>query len=467
MPGTAHIGFDFGSSLIKVAVRLQDVGEQGAGASFGVVLDGTEPSKRYRMFRKTSISVIGNGPQRQLCLRGSPPKSRRFDGLKEVLLPGFESDNTTVLNQEFGETGLSRIQAAALLTVSVFDDVRKAMILYCRESKLVVPDTILINCAVPSSETMMIDTSDALAETHCPFRNGFAALVERCRRFVFIDAQRIKSDPISLKEAIKTAQMVLDTPLPEQAGSSGTTCIPEALAAVVAAIRHRGFRDGLFFVFDVGAFTTDASLFFFHPHAPYKVMCYYGIGTCLAGVGRDTDSRRALAPAIAMLMQTKVGLLYQEMIDAMIAQHDSSFRVLFKHSPMTNTPCWQPILLGGGAEVKQVNQVIAGLCVRSSTGDAYRIAPHAYPPKTFPLDNFASVVFVNSTNNKQQVFSRRELRTPDRYNEYCEALIHPSHILQLAIGLSSPVFGYPMWSAAELPPDQRWRYFDDGDTADQ
>lgn len=466
MPGTAHIGFDFGSSLIKVAVRLQDVGEQGAGASFGVVLDGTEPSKPYRVFRKTSISVIGNGPQRQICLRSNPAGSRRFDGLKEVLLPGFESDNTTVLNQEFGETGLSRIQAAALLTVSVFDDVRKAMILYCRESKLVVPDTILINCAVPSSETMMIDTSDALAETHCPFRKGFAALVERCRRFVFIDAQRIKSDPISLKEAIKTAQMVLDTPLPEQAGSSGTTCIPEALAAVVAAIRHPGFRDGLFFVFDVGAFTTDASLFFFHPHEPYKVMCYYGIGTCLAGVGRDTDSRGALAPAIALLIQLKVGTLYQQMIDAMIAEHGPLFRVLFKHEPRTNTPRWQPILLGGGAEVEQVKQIVAGLCIGTPAENVYRIAPHAYPPKTFPLDTFASVVFVNSTNNNQLVFSRKDLRNTPWYNEYCEALIHPSHILQLAIGLSSPVFEYPMWSAAELPPDQRRRYFDGLDAAD-
>jgi hypothetical protein len=418
------------------------------------------------MFRKTSISVIGDGPRRQICLRGSPARSRRFDGLKEVLLPGFESSNTALLNQEFGKTGLSQLQAAALLTVSVFDDVRKAMILYCRESGLSEPDTILVNCAVPSSETMMIDTKDALAETHCPFRNGFAGLVERCRRFVFVDGQRIPRDPIGLPDAIKSAHRILNTTLPEQAGSSGTTCIPEALAAVVAAIRHPGFRDGLFFVFDVGAFTTDASLFFFHPDEPYKVMCYYGIGTCLAGVGRDTDSRGALAPAIAMLMQTKVGLLYQEMIDAMIAQHDSSFRVLFKHSPMTNTPCWQPILLGGGAEVKQVNQVIAGLCVRSSTGDAYRIAPHAYPPKTFPLDNFASVVFVNSTNNNQRVFSRKDLRTPSWYHEYCEALIHPSHILQLAIGLSSPVFEYPMWSAAELPPDQRRRHLDAIDAAD-
>ena len=312
----------------------------------------------------------------------------------------------------------------------------------------------------------MIDTSDALAETHCPFRNGFAALVERCRRFVFIDAQRIKSDPISLKEAIKTAQMVLDTPLPEQAGSSGTTCIPEALAAVVAAIRHPGFRDGLFFVFDVGAFTTDASLFFFHPHDPYKVMCYYGIGTCLAGVGRDTDSRGALAPEIALLMQSKVGTLYQQMIDAMIAEHGPLFRVLFKHEPRTNTPRWQPILLGGGAEVEQVKQIVAGLCVGTPAENVYRIAPHAYSPKTFPLDTFASVVFVNSTNNNQRVFSRKDLRDTPWYNEYCEALIHPSHILQLAIGLSSPVFEYPMWSAAELPPDQRRRYFDGLDAAD-
>ena len=312
----------------------------------------------------------------------------------------------------------------------------------------------------------MIDTNDALAETHCPFRNGFAALVERCRRFVFIDGQRIPRDPIGLPDAINTAHRILSITLPEQAGSSGTTCIPEALAAVVAAIRHPGFRDGLFFVFDVGAFTTDASLFFFHPHEPYKVMCYYGIGTCLAGVGRDTDSRGSLAPENAMVMQSKVGSLYQQMIDAMNVQHGQLFRGLFKHTPRTNTPRWQPILLGGGAEVEQVKQIIAGLCVGTAADDAYQIAPHAFQPKTFPLDNFASVVFVNSTNDNQRVFARTDLRTPARYNEYCEALVHPSHILQLAIGLSSPVFEYPMWSAAELPPDQRRHYFDGLDAAD-
>lgn len=467
MPGIAHIGFDFGSSLTKVAVRLEDVGEAGAvpESAFGIAFEGESKDGEYRVFRPTALWIRSEGQGGTLQFRGASAGARAITGIKERLMGGFHPQGGPLLQAPLGECGLTLLEGAALLLASTMCDIREAIDAYAKDRNTRRPDTILVNCAVPSSDTMSIQTRDALSEAACPQRRAFQELMERVRRWVFETAPVNIPAEISFQQAKRIASEILGFRLPPEIGSWGTTCIPEALAAVIAAIRHAEFKDGLFFVFDVGAYTTDATLFYFHPSPEYRVMVYYGMGSSRAGIG--TTGADSLGTAEAAELRRQLEDMYRSMLETMLRVHGKLFvTALLKHEPQPNTPRWSAAILGGGANSSEVRRMIAGLALPSNSGAGHRVAPIGTEARSFPIQTYSHVVFIRQRSGSSRTKPVLGLQTNSP--TYSAALKRPSSILQLALGLSSGVFNVPAWSAGEpVTPTNRpasvsedaWRRF--------
>ena len=467
MPGIAHVGFDFGSSLIKVAVRLEDVGEAGAApdSAFGIAFEGESKDGPYRVFRPTALWIRDDGNGGIIQLRGASAGARAITGIKERLMGGFHPQGDALLHSPLGECGLTLLEGAALLLASTMCDIRDAIDAYARDRNTRRPDTVLVNCAVPSADTMSIQTQDALSQGACPQRRAFQELMERVRRWAFGAAPEGIPGELSFEQAKKIASCILGSRLPPEISEWGTTCIPEALAAVIAAIRHAEFTDGLFFVFDVGAYTTDASLFHFHPAPEYRIMVYYGMGSSRAGIG--TAGADPLPAADAAALRRQLEDMYRSMLEHMLETHGALFvRALLKHEPRPNTPKWSAVILGGGANSQDVRRMIAGLSLPSASGEGHRVAPTGTEPRRFPVQTYSHVVFIRQRGGSSRTKPVIGLQT--NKPTYVAALERPSSILQLALGLSSGVFHVPAWSACEpvtptkRPPavsEDAWRRF--------
>jgi hypothetical protein len=463
MPGIAHVGFDFGSSLIKVAVRLEDVGESGMGAdaAFGMAFRGTDRERPYEVFRPTAIHV-GNG---SIYLRDPPDDARRIGGIKERLMGAHHPQGEPLLDAALEDSGLTLHEAAALLLASAMSDVRMAIAAYVADRQTLYPETVLVNCAVPSSDTMSAQTRDALSETACPHRRGFQKLVERVRRAAFAPGAVPIPGRLTIGDARDVARRIIGMPLPTDLGDWGTSCIPEALAAVVAAGRHPQFRQGLFMVFDIGAYTTDASLFHFHPGQDYRIMVYYGIGSSRAGIGSD---RTSLPSHDLACLRGRLQDMYAAMLEAMIVEHGDEFRrQMLRDHPRPNSPKWIPVVLGGGATFPEIRQAVGGLSLPSRHEGAYRVTPMGRQPATFPTETFSHVVFIRRASGRKTETTAALRQGPAR-PRFVDAIERPSHILQLAMGLASSVFNVPTWSAAEPVvadrrpasiPSESWQQF--------
>lgn len=467
MSGIAHIGFDFGSSLIKVAVRLEDVGETGAApdAAFGIAFEGQSRDAPYRVFRPTEIGVTGTGDGRRIQLRGASAGARSITEIKERLMGGFYPQGAPLLDTQLEGSGLTVLEGAALLLASTLCDVRDAIEHYARDRNTRRPETILVNCAVPSADTMSAQTRDALSETACPHRRAFQELMERTRQWVFGNASVRLPSELSMVEAKRFSREILNIKLPATVESWGTTCVPEALAAVTAALRHPQFRRGLYFVFDVGAYTTDASLFHFHPALEYQIMVYYGIGSARAGIGRGATTHAG--DTAAEQLRHQLSDMYRVMLESMITDHGNQFtKGLLRHDQRPNTPKWKAVVLGGGANQAYVRSALAGLALPSSTGAGFRVAPLNVAPLLFPPQTYSHVVFIHQRGGTACTKPLKGLRAS--WPHYTAALEQPSSILQLALGLASGAFQIPSWSAGEpVTPTNRpdavskdaWRMF--------
>jgi hypothetical protein len=235
---------------------------------------------------------------------------------------------------------------------------------------------------------------------------------------------------------------------------------------------HARFHNGLYLVFDVGAFTTDASLFYFHPRPEYRIMTYYSTGTCPAGVGPDLSATSAIAPNLATNLRKAIEDMYRGMIQAMREQYDTlpsrTFeRSMFTDRPRVWTPRWKSIILGGGASIPEVHRAVASLRIRSAHADADLVAPMSAPPATFPTETYSDIVFVNQTSGRA-THSIAALGQPGLVRYRQDAIDRTSHILQLSIGLTTNILDCPPWSAAtavtesnrpENVPYESWRQY--------
>jgi hypothetical protein len=452
VPGTAFIGLDFGSSLIKLAIRLEDVGlaNDGRRGVFGVAFDGATHATPYRVFLETAIWNVGDGPDRRVFLRppsrGAPPKSI---GIKERLIDGYRPGEHLRLSTPIEPCGLTPEEATVLLLASTLEDARAAIRHYVRDRGARTPASFLVNCAIPSSDTLKTDTQDALLPSSCPHRNRFRDLVERVRRYIFVEQRSLPANDMTLTKARNTAASILGIALPDDEGALGTACLPESLAAILAATTHPRFREGLHFVFDIGAFTTDASLFHFNPNPLHQFMNYYATGTCRAGVGRDAIPGRSLRPEHLNLLRNETQALYLQMIRDMLDAYPRDFeRAMFAHEPTTWTPKWRATIIGGGAKIGEVPGMIAQLRGRPRHGGDGFPARMSAPPTPFPEDTYERIVFINgigASRTKSITLLRSERR------HYDNALRVPSHILQMSIGLTRNVLDCPPWSASTPP----------------
>jgi len=453
MPGTAFIGLDFGSSLIKVAVRLEDVGLPAiaGGHRFGIAFRGKTHASRYSVFTENAIWVAGDSPDRRLNLRQPDPSwPLKQTGIKEHLIDGYRPGEALRNTVELDKCGLTPPESAALLIASVLQDAQTAIRDYVLAMGGRQPSIVSVNCAIPSSDTLRTETQDALSPSACPHRTMFLELVERARRFVFVEHRKIARFEMRLKEARDVARTILALPLPEDTGEIGTSCLPESLAAVLAATVHPTFRDGLHFVFDIGAYTTDASLFHFHPGQSYRVMTYYATGSCRAGIGRDAMPGTTLPEHRIALLKREIGAMYRDMARDMMDSYGNNFLKMFKSEPLPWSPKWRATIIGGGAGFPAVEGIVGQLTGRSLQGDQTFPAPMPERPRRFPRDTFGHVAFIHGTQNAR-IKSIQMLR---REPQHFDAAIHrPAHLLQMSIGLTQNVLDCPPWSAHEVPTD--------------
>lgn len=453
MPGTAFIGLDFGSSLIKVAVRLEDVGIPAiaGGHRFGIAFHGKSHANRYSVFTENAIWVAGDGPDRRLNLRQPTPSwPIKQTGIKEQLIHGYrpgEGPGNTVAMEK---CGLTPPEAAVLLIASVLQDACAAIREYVRAKGGFQPSIVSVNCAIPSSDTLKTGTQDALSPSECPHRTTFLELVERARRFVFVEHEKIARFEMRLSAARSVAQKILALPLPVDAGDIGTACLPESLAAVLAATAHPMFHEGLHFVFDIGAYTTDASLFHFHPGHHYRVMTYYATGSCRAGIGRDALPGTTIPAPRIELLEREIGAMYRAMSRDMMDGYGNNFLKMFRSEPLPWTPSWRATIIGGGAGFTAIEGVIGQLTGRSLQGGHSFPATMPKRPQRFPRSTWEHVVFIHGTANAR-VKSIRELRREPQH--FGAAIDRPAHLLQMSIGLTQNVLDCPPWSAHEVPTD--------------
>jgi hypothetical protein len=452
MPGTAFIGLDFGSSLIKLAIRLQDVGLAADGGQnvFGVAFEGMSHANSYKVFLETAIWVVGDGPDRRICLRrpahGAPPKAV---GIKERLIDGYRPGEEPRLTTPIEPCGLTPPEATALLLASTLQDARSAIKMFVRDRGAMLPGSFLVNCAIPSSDTLQTETHDALLPSSCPHRATFRDLVERVRRFVFVEKKSLPGNDMRLPAAKAAAAAILGIALPEDEGLLGTACLPESLAAVRAATAHPQFREGLHFVFDVGAYTTDASLFHFNPNPIHQYMTYYATGTCRAGVGRDAGPGQQIPTARIHLLHNELHALYRQMMTDMLAAYPREFQLaMFKHDPMPWTPKWRATIIGGGARIESVRGLVGALSGPQNDGNPGFPAKMPLLPSRFPEDTYAWVVFIHGTGTARTKSIAHLRIEPTHYNR---ALRDPSNILQMSIGLTQNVLDCPQWSASAPP----------------
>lgn len=453
MPGTAFIGLDFGSSLIKLAIRLEDVGlaTDGRGSVFGVAFDGRSHAAPYKVFLETAIWTLGDGPDRRVLLRPDVHNAaRRTVGIKELLIAGYAPGGAGTQSAPIATCGLTPSEATALLLASVLQDARTAIERYVWDRGAGTPSSFQVNCAVPSSDTLKTETQDALADSACPYRNTFRNLVERVRRFIFVERRALPGLEMPLSVARSVAESILAIDLPDDEGALGTACLPESLAAVMAATIHPRFREGTHFVFDIGAYTTDASLFHFNPSPHHQFMTYYATGTCRAGIGRDALPGTPMRPDSARVLQSELEALYLQMYREMLNAYPNQFlRAMFAHKPHPWAPKWSATIIGGGAKIADVPPMVAGLRDRREGGCPGKMRSAPIP---FPEDSYERIVFIHGSGTaktKHVSLLREERRHFER------ALRGPSHILQMSIGLTRNVLDCPPWSASAPPVSDR------------
>jgi hypothetical protein len=456
MSGFAIIGLDIGSSTTKVCFRISDVGNsmEDARQVVSVAHWPVAPTVDQCVTERPTCLWTDGSAIAFTCQKGWHPVS----DMKARLMSGWDRGIDPV--HIHGPVRLSLRVLMALHVHRVLCDVKVAIERYVRYRGLRYPETIFVNCAIPSEQILTDDPELALATPRCPRRRGLAQIVEFARRRVFDQGVRMH-DVVSLSYTERLAADFEREAPAQDAAHTCTVCIPEAIASILAAIDHPSFLPRskpwdmrnprreeavpTVLVMDCGSLTTEFALFSYRGQGEVE---FFAAGSCMAGAGllagdQDTGVAGYKRSAITFYRD------FWNLIFTRTLGPGNPNVIL----PGPNTPQWRSLFIGGGTRVDAIADVLRQLCVWSSVRNAYRVAPMVPAQEMRLPDQAISYLVILRDNDRAPDVLNLQLGVqPSRELERAKRWLHGREYLhQVAIGLAKHVLEMPSWSHEHIP----------------
>lgn len=267
MAGLVIIGFDFGMALTKCAVAIQPPNQT---VLERVVVafqdpDGEEcfylPSRVWT--NSESISLNKDDLHGDVDCRPE---------LKRLLLEAWSGADTAVM------PGVLVTECAFFLLTRILARVRRAVDSHLRREYPGATWTWMVNAATPC-ERNMLDEENAREEQMKQLMAQVLAFVEQ---YPNIDGA---SRHVGLRAEVAQAKQLAQ----RNATARRVTVVRESLAAALFALQADDAVAGTWLTVDVGALTTDTSLFFFSPETGpddvvFRIAAYYAMTSAEGGM---------------------------------------------------------------------------------------------------------------------------------------------------------------------------------------
>jgi hypothetical protein len=348
MAGLVIIGLDFGMALTKCAVSIQPP-NQSTMKKVVVAFDDEEGRQRFHLpsclwTNSDSISVVK---------RDLPGVAKCHLGLKRRLLDAWSVADEEVV------PGAYVTECVFYVLAQVLARVRRAVVAHLQTKYLGAKWTWVVNAATPSERRGLVDPSFA-RETH------MKALVARALAFVERSPETKGAFRI---EHLRAAVAEADQFVEREGTARRVTILRESLAAALFALQADGAERGTWLTVDVGALTTDTSLFFFSPDQQYRIAAYYSMASRRGGMEAVAIAIAARAGLPAHLAHAQVGGLsksalqsapefgtltttVQKSVDATLCEAwtaENAFNHFFEDLPTGRKCRFRLLLVGGGS----------------------------------------------------------------------------------------------------------------------
>lgn len=276
MAGLVIIGLDFGMALTKCAVSIQPP-KQSTMKKVVVAFDDEEGRQRFHLpsclwTNSDSISVVK---------RDLPGVAKCHLGLKRRLLDAWSVADEEVV------PGAYVTECVFYVLAQVLARVRRAVVAHLQTKYPGAKWTWVVNAATPSERRGLVDPSFA-REAH------MKALVARALAFVERSPETKGAFRI---EHLRAAVAEADQFVEREGTARRVTILRESLAAALFALQADDAERGTWLTVDIGALTTDTSLFFFSPDQQYRIAAYYSMA-----------SRRGGMEAVAIAIAERAGV---------------------------------------------------------------------------------------------------------------------------------------------------------------
>jgi len=276
-----------------------------------------------------------------------------------------------------GPHSLSATDLAMLYLANIIRQVKEEMRKYLPSG---VHVQVFLNLAAPLNQLVRVsgDRTRVAATGEVGIRDTivsahYVALGQRCLRVT--DGSSNPWDVRNAVEVIRKAKAERQLPLDD----SPAYVVPEALAAITSYVNQPGAYSGRFMTLDVGAGSTDGSVFWLEKHNGTTKPWYYAAASLHTGMDAIDRSLRGITQAYAGMsmrqrredLQRKNGglMLYREHCRRVLAQIYEHQRTTFGHGYLKEPQQrkWGDrdqakvtlLLIGGGAQ-SDVIQDLAG-----------------------------------------------------------------------------------------------------------
>lgn len=262
MNGLVILGLDFGMALTKCAVAVQPPGQ--AEMKRSVLRFRTED--RVEVFHVPS-AVWSNRDAISLHELDLPGVTSFHDGLKSQLLEawaGSQSDPRSCAHAE---------ELAFFLLAQVIANARRTVEAHLDREYPGARWTWMVNAATPAASASQEQVGDR----------------ERCMRALVAKAVAYAEANPAMTGAfpagrLRSAMAEAESAVVAKGVEKRVTILRESLAAALFALQADDAERGTWLTIDVGALTTDTSLFFFAPEEEFRVAAYYAMVSEIGGM---------------------------------------------------------------------------------------------------------------------------------------------------------------------------------------
>ena len=446
MSGHAWIGLDFGSYLTKVAFRVVDVGNT-AAQSLDVVGVSAEPWNYNGNWATEFPSRVWTNGREIAFVPTVGVGWTEVSGIKLGLLNAWDGNP-----DPDPLVGLSFERIATLIIARTLCHTMAAIKQFTVERRWACPDNYFVSCATPSSGLLSEVNRSVLEDPNCPRRVQMRNLVESARKFVCDGRFNWNADRLWLPAAERLTKQIILGEQELDPANMRTFCYPEAYAAVLASVLHPAFdRDALLMVFDIGALTTDAALFFFNPKVA-RTICFHTIGSTQSGIGP------------LFLLDQVDGVALARLHSDLSKFYCKIWEDIYRHVPQGRTPDifearrhnqpkWKCLLLGGGSANLEVRKLVMELRIPSlRNGGDDRIIPVARMRfLESPMKPFGWIAFPSQVSTHYCIQTGARVYPPGRERKIQDQMNSRLHLNQLAIGLTSDWATIPEYCEIQPP----------------